>query len=494
MIVPSRGWALPALYLLLALPLCLVLAPLIPPAEAPDEGAQVLRADSLLHGEFIGARATIPTPEGPRLEAVLHGDPGLRRLMLMGPELPAGARNLALEPRERETPERETLERMGALRWGGTSELYPAQTAAYPPVFYLPSALGLLVARWSGAPPLVGLFTARIANTLATVLIGAVALALARRGRLLMLAMLCLPMTLWLAASVHPDAPMLACVALAAALIGRWLAGERAHGLSVWVGAVLLGCVIALKPPLFPMAGLLLLPLRRSAWAGRGAVATRIGAAALALILGLGWTAYAQREVAVPFVRGEPYAAGPLFPGPPGTMFRTTDAAAQLRVLTADPLRLLALPLRTMRDEAGIKAREAIGVLGRLDLPLPGWLYGLWTVVLAAAVLGDMLAGRRRDGSQAQETLLVGAIGVACLFATYLALYLSWTLVGAERIEGVQGRYLLPLLALLGLALPRVKVPGAPLLRVACVSLIALALLASALVLPTLAAQAYYLR
>jgi hypothetical protein len=467
--------ALPALFVLLALPLCLVLAPLIPTAETPDEGAHVLRADSLLHGDLIGARAAIPTPDGPRVEALLHGDPGLRRLMLMALESPPVGRAA-----------------MQALRWGGEPELYPAQSAAYPPIFYAPSALGLLAGRWTDAPPLDALFAARIANALAFVLVGGIALALARRGRLLMLAMLCLPMTLWLAASVHPDAPMLACLALVAALVGRWLAGERARGRSVWIGAVLLGCVIALKPSLVPTAGLLLLPLRRAAWVGGGAAATRICAAGLALALGLGWTAYAQREVAVPFVRGQPYTAGPLFPGPAGRVFRTTDASAQLGVLAADPLRLVTLPLRTMRDEADTKAREAIGVLGRLDLPLPGWLYGLWAAALAGAVLGDMLAEERREGPRVQETLLILAIGVACLFATYLALYLTWTPVGAKRIEGVQGRYLLPLLPLLGLALPRVAVPRATALRVGCTAIVVLAGLASVAILPVLAVRAYH--
>jgi hypothetical protein len=145
-----------------------------------------------------------------------------------------------------------------------------------------------------------------------------------------------------------------------------------------------------------------------------------------------------------------------------------------------------------MRDEADTKAREAIGVLGRLDLPLPGWLYGLWAAALAGAVLGDMLAEERREGPRVQETLLILAIGVACLFATYLALYLTWTPVGAKRIEGVQGRYLLPLLPLLGLALPRVAVPRATALRVGCTAIVVLAGLASVAILPVLAVRAYH--
>jgi drug/metabolite transporter (DMT)-like permease len=147
-----------------------------------------------------------------------------------------------------------------------------------------------------------------------------------------------------------------------------------------------------------------------------------------------------------------------------------------------------------MREEAGTKAREAIGVLGRLDLSLPGWLYGLWAAALAAAVLGDMLPEDRGGGPRVQETLLIVAIGVACLFATYLALYLSWTLVGAERIEGVQGRYLLPLLALLGLALPLLRVPRATALRAGCALVVTAAGLVSIATVPALAVRAYYLR
>jgi hypothetical protein len=103
-----------------------------------------------------------------------------------------------------------------------------------------------------------------------------------------------------------------------------------------------------------------------------------------------------------------------------------------------------------------------------------------------------MLADERRDGPHVQETLLILAIGAACLFATYLALYLTWTPVGAERIEGVQGRYLLPLLALLGLALPRLALPRATALRVGCTALVALAGLATIAMLPVLAVRAYY--
>lgn len=44
-----------------------------------------------------------------------------------------------------------------------------------------------------------------------------------------------------------------------------------------------------------------------------------------------------------------------------------------------------------------------------------------------------------------------GVLALLCgsVFGIILALYLSWTAVGADHIEGVQGRYFLPLILLL---------------------------------------------
>ena len=478
-------WRLAALFLLITLPLCSVLAPLIPPAEAPDENTQALRAESLLHGDLVGRRTAIPMPDGPHLEALLDADPGLHRLMVMFRDLPSEARVVTAALRER----------MRAVRWAGVSNEYSAQTAPYPPIFYLPAALGLAIARLSRMQPLDALTLARLSNAAFYASGGTLALGLAGRGRLLMLATLALPMSLWLAAAIHPDAPMLSCVAIVVALTGRAMTGDRqrAGGPALWISAVLLGCVIAMKPPLVALAGLLLLPLRRADWTRRATAAGRLAAVGLALVLGLGWTAYAQHAAAIPFVRDGLYQAGPLFPGDPSTVFRTTDPAAQARTLLAHPTRLVTLPMRTLVAEAGSKLREMVGVLGQLDLPLPGWLFRLWVVALAAAALGDLFGRKQEHSRGLLEPLFVLGIGLACMIATYLALYLTWTPVGAARIEGVQGRYFLPELLLLGLVLPRLRSPAARPLRTACALIIAAAGLASAATLPILTVQAYYL-
>src|SRR3954454_14625308 len=47
---------LPALFLLMAMPIVLFSALIVPTAEVPDEVSHIIRADSLLHGVLLGRR------------------------------------------------------------------------------------------------------------------------------------------------------------------------------------------------------------------------------------------------------------------------------------------------------------------------------------------------------------------------------------------------------------------------------------------------------
>ena len=180
-------------------------------------------------------------------------------------------------------------------------------------------------------------------------------------------------------------------------------------------------------------------------------------------------------------------------PGPPGVRFESANAAAQLRVLAADPLRVVTLPLRTIATDPWL-AREMVGLLGWLIIPLPAWLYATWAAAIGCAIGADGLGrpGGRFLEQLADASLLVLAVLVGVVLI-YVSQYLIWDLVGAERILGPQGRYLLPLVPMLALAVPRVA-PSGPLLRAAlCVPAVAAAL-AGLAVVPAAIVAALYLR
>ena len=120
--------------------------------------------------------------------------------------------------------------------------------------------------------------------------------------------------------------------------------------------------------------------------------------------------------------------------------------------------------------------------------------YTLVNPVVALA-LGESLVPRR---SAPGPGLLGSLVMIACVAAAVLAIfdgqYLSWTPIGSATIDGVQGRYFVPLLPFLGLALPAFDLRGGDAIRQVLRLPTALAGLAGLVVIPALVVATYYLR
>jgi hypothetical protein len=136
-----------------------------------------------------------------------------------------------------------------------------------------------------------------------------------------------------------------------------------------------------------------------------------------------------------------------------------------------------------------------VGVLGTLDVLLPTWLYDLWFWALAAVGLASLTASPHQAPAW---PLWAGLLGVLCIAATVFTVidgaYLSFTPIGATSVRGVQGRYALPLLPLIGLVLPRIRLPYSAGLRGGLLAAPVLAAAAGLLVIPRLLIASWYLR
>lgn len=96
-------------------------------------------------------------------------------------------------------------------------------------------------------------------------------------------------------------------------------------------------------------------------------------------------------------------------------------------------------------------AEQMAGRLGLLDVFLPKWAIGLEWLLLVAILL---TAGEAIPRAQRLTAI---AVALALMIAISATLYLTWTPNCAETVEGIQGRYFLPILPLLllGLSNPR---------------------------------------
>lgn len=424
--LPDRfraAWA-PAGFLALALLTGWLLAGLLPLGQAADEGAHAVRIDALSHGRVLGHR------DG--MDGGITAPPTLLDVAMA--TMPRNVQTLAGRNKAEGVP------------WGAPARFVELGTiATYFPAVYAPAAAAVKLTRWLGATPAQSFLAGRQCNVLAFGLLGTAALGLARRGRAVITAALLLPMSLGLAASLSGDGLLIAFAALAAACLTR--GDERGW----WGAAGLLTLVGLTKLPYAPLLLVLLAPARPAAQ-------MRWGVVAVSAALMLGWTAFNQATVMGVFSR-PPYEAGPLWPGPP-RRFDAIDPAAQLQVLGADPLQAVTLAVRTLTERPSL-GKDLVGVLGWLSIPLPGVLYAAWAAVLAAVGLALLIEpGPARLG---QRVSPVGLLAVALsAWAIMLAQYLGWTLVGAAVIDGVQGRYFLPLLPFLCVSVPCLRAAWPP--------------------------------
>ncbi len=119
----------------------------------------------------------------------------------------------------------------------------------------------------------------------------------------------------------------------------------------------------------------------------------------------------------------------------------------QLELLFVSPGRIVNLAFHVLTQQQGMEGlpfyKEFIGVLGWIDVVLPSWFYPCAVVALSLAILVCAFDG---------EPLLrpVARLGLCVLLCLsviliFLLEYLTWTPVGFPVVEGVQGRYFLPL-------------------------------------------------
>jgi Predicted membrane protein (DUF2142) len=427
------------LFILLVVPLVLLCAWRVPTGQVPDEPTHVARAASLLHGEVIGHRVAQVNAASGSEDAGVTANFGLVVAAFAGTGAAAPA-PFDASPVTRLTWVRD-------IPWAaGPSFVSCVNTAAYAPIAYVPAALGLGVAMLLGAKPHGAIIAARFANAIAFSLIGIAALGLARRGRLLLLIVLALPMTIWLAGSCNQDGLVIAIAALGIALLTR---EERA---AFWCGCAALAVLVLQKPPYGPLA---LLPLLTPGAADLRSLLRRLAGALVVGVPGLLWSMAVVALVAVPLLPSGLYHPGPLWPGDAARLFHSAISGAQLQVLLHHPWRVSALPFETAHAQLKPLRQQFIGVLGVLTVPLPHWLYQLWSVALLSALC--RLAAGRASGAHWVTRVLAACAVLCCFELIFLTLYLTWTPVGMARIDGVQGRYFIPLAAAFVFVVPPVE-------------------------------------
>lgn len=370
-------------------------AALTPPFQSPDEVGHFWRAYSIARGNVL------PDMTSGRPTAML----------------PRGVRNLVgtlwVETAGRTgTDARVGVERLRAawlvpLASDDLVELsFPA---FYTPVSYAPQALACFLGEQLHLRPLLTFYLGRLFNGALALVLFATAVALAR-DPWPFLAIASLPMMLYLCGSFSAD-PMTAGVAF----LTTALALEPDRTASRFRGLLVCSFALALCKPaylLIPLVALFRIRERR---------AMRYAMLAAAIALGIVLSSANARRNFYTMRTDVPIGL-----------------EAQSVSVRMAPLHFAGIVAKDYAMNWRAYRDQFVGRLGWLDIGLPP------SLVIAAAVL-LLLVGATATAPPLRERLLLLAIALTTLALVSLSQYIVWTPIGAEYIEGLQGRYFLPL-------------------------------------------------
>ncbi|PLK26865.1 DUF2142 domain-containing protein [Novosphingobium sp. TH158] len=407
------GWIAPLLFALYAL--------LTPPLQTPDEHQHLFRAWQLASFDLIGERRG--NASGGEIA------PGLVRAAEA--ELGSAEPHLPF----RSAPQSGWDERLSRATPVASGEPWPFAnflgSVSYSPAGYVPQVLGVWIGQALGLSVENIVRLGRLLNAALAFLLLRAAMQALPVGRLLLLVVALLPMTAACAGSLGQDGLVIGASAWLVALCLKAVIGGSWSWGSGRLAMVLTVLVTLSKMIYLPLVGLGLF-LRRQSGGLRIALAPLLAGLAAAVLLG-GWLAL-NAGLAVPMMVGMP------------------SPGEQARFMIEHPASFPMALARTF-DLGGLAI-----LLGRLFQF--GWLtVGPVMPAMLAFIIGlgiALWAGDARAGDLSRPWRLWSLAvcgGIVILLA--LAMFLAATPLGAERIEGLQGRYFIPLLLPVGLAFLR---------------------------------------
>lgn len=399
--------------LLCALPLMF----LTPPFQVPDEPQHFYRAYQ------ISELHLVPEAEG----------------RIAGGRLPTSLIELSsfyLESRAIHT-ERPVIKRpWSALLDGFAIPLLPKNRefidfsggAFYSPIPYIPQALAIAAGRISGAGPLALMYLARFFNAVAAIFLLSLAVRCSPMFKPGFMVAGLLPMSLYLYASLSPDAMVISSAFLFTAL------ALRAHVEKKWaprdfVTAVVCATIFcSIKVVYAPLLLISLVMAFKSEFRGQ-ALRVQVVLVVIPIAITAAWL-HAVSGVIVPVKTG-------------------TSVAAQMQYVAAHPLRFLQAARHGFLWN-GFYFFTTIGVLGWLTVKLPAMSYVLPIIAFSISVFSLSPVKPVRPTA---VFLWWGFLATSSIGLVMLALYLYWTVVAGVMVEGVQGRYFIPVIPLFGVVI-----------------------------------------
>lgn len=313
-----------------------------------------------------------------------------------------------------------------------------------PPQLKIVSALGIALARIANLGAIPVFYAGRLANLVVFVVLAYFAAKVTPVAKKTFMVVSLLPMTLHLVSSYSYDSGIIGIAFLLLAFCLRAIYGKEAMGKKDMVAIAILSALLAPCKVVYSVIVLLvfLIPTSRFAtkkqsYLFKGLVFACMAAVILALRMSslLGMAGIDGSSDSVDYRGTES-----------GTYY-------SLGGIVADPIGAIVMYLRTFAVQGDFYLSTVVGgSLGwfQPDLAMPHYVvFGLLLMLLVSAL-------RSKDDDLSiplSHRVMMFVLSAACWLAVMLSMYIGWTFTTESVIQGVQGRYLLPVLPMLLLAL-----------------------------------------
>jgi uncharacterized membrane protein len=312
--------------------------------------------------------------------------------------------------------------------------------AVYPPVPYIPSAIGIRIGRTFGASAFVLVLLARLAELAAFIALLALAIRRLPSRAWILVVVALMPVVLFQAATVSADTITNALALLVIANALALTAQPVDHvPRGMLIETILATLALALcKQPYLLAAALLVFPM----WRHRRQIGAALGATVVGSgVLALAWTRWANDNYLAPNF------LPPSLGGHANYANNNVQPPEQLAYLRDHPFAFTGAVWRMVTDH-GVK------IVHDLTAQVSYWhAPGVIAVLVGGGVVAAVLldAGPLPGGRAMRALALV--LAFAAVVASLFLAYVGWNALRAPRIDGYQGRYLLVMLALVALVL-----------------------------------------
>jgi uncharacterized membrane protein len=295
-------------------------------------------------------------------------------------------------------------------------------TSVYPPFAYLPQACAIGIGRLLDLSILHTYRLALLFVSLCAIFITYKALSLNSRITPAIFAAASLPMVTCLYAAMEADALLISIGFLLAAFMASKISDNEYHSSNIiYVSLMIL--FLALQKP--PYIGLILLLFAPGLIVSNSyGFMKRLGFSIAITAIVAEWIVYAKSTA---WINIDPSHKSLLL---------------HLVYIITHPVTFITIFLRTIDSQSLIYYHQLVGVLGWLDAPLPGKYY---LIAAAAFFVAAALSSAKLKLTDWMFLLLSVSSSAIMVF---IALYADWSPVKSTIIQGVQGRYFLPLLPL----------------------------------------------